>query len=123
MVGPEDGDGTLHVPHGPPRTAHSSRSTGSAKARMLFEMAAAKRKQIAKVVWIIVVILCVLGCLSQLCRCIRTDVALPYDVEWDVQPSGKRRFCDTDIPWTRCWVKVLDATERCQKKKCRKPCL
>ncbi|KAH7973832.1 hypothetical protein HPB49_005343 [Dermacentor silvarum] len=32
-----------------------------------------------------------------MCRCIRVDVALPYEVDWDRQPSGKRRFCDADI--------------------------
>ncbi|KAK8787961.1 hypothetical protein V5799_022264 [Amblyomma americanum] len=32
-----------------------------------------------------------------MCRCIRVDVALPYEVDWDKQPSGKRRFCDADI--------------------------
>ncbi|KAL1438805.1 hypothetical protein MTO96_047732 [Rhipicephalus appendiculatus] len=58
-----------------------------------------------------------------MCRCIRVDVALPYEVDWDRQPSGKRRFCDADIALTRCWVKVLDETERCQKKFCRRPCL
>ncbi|XP_064485254.1 degenerin-like protein unc-105 [Ornithodoros turicata] len=56
------------------------------------------------------------------CRCIRTDVALPYEVEWDREPSGKRRFCDADIALTRCWVKVLDEAERCQKKQCHKSC-
>ncbi|XP_075526155.1 bile acid-sensitive ion channel-like isoform X1 [Dermacentor variabilis] len=58
-----------------------------------------------------------------MCRCIRVDVALPYEVDWDRQPSGKRRFCDADIALTRCWVKVLDETDRCQKKFCRRACL
>ncbi|CAN8001339.1 unnamed protein product [Ixodes hexagonus] len=66
---------------------------------------------------------CAYNASLKLCRCIRVDVALPYEVDWDKQPSGKRRFCDSDIPLTRCWVKVLDATERCQKKYCRKACL
>ncbi|XP_018496396.1 degenerin unc-8 [Galendromus occidentalis] len=57
-----------------------------------------------------------------MCRCVRRDIALPYEVEWDKEPSGKRRFCDNDITFTRCWVRVLDEVEKCIDKHCKKQC-
>ncbi|OQR79450.1 hypothetical protein BIW11_02553 [Tropilaelaps mercedesae] len=57
-----------------------------------------------------------------MCRCVRRDIALPYEVDWDKEPSGKRRFCDQDITFTRCWVRVLDEVEKCINHFCKKEC-
>ncbi|KAH9364137.1 hypothetical protein HPB48_011916 [Haemaphysalis longicornis] len=69
MVGPEDGETTLHVPHAGRRASlPSARETNSAKARRLLELAAKQRKTIGRVLWVTVIVLCVLGCLSQVNR-------------------------------------------------------
>ncbi|XP_022704006.1 degenerin mec-4-like isoform X2 [Varroa jacobsoni] len=65
---------------------------------------------------------CAFNASLQMCHCIRRDISLPYEVDWDKQPSGKRRFCDQDITFTRCWVRVLDEVERCIDRNCKRQC-
>ncbi|XP_075729088.1 uncharacterized protein LOC142771484 isoform X2 [Rhipicephalus microplus] len=81
----DEGEATLHVP--------SARETASARARQLLDMAAKQRKLLGRVLWITVVLLCVLGCLSQVFIFLEIFWKFPTIIEVETE-----RTDDLDFP-------------------------
>ncbi|KAL1438806.1 hypothetical protein MTO96_047733 [Rhipicephalus appendiculatus] len=105
----DEGDATLHVPARRP-SMPSARETASARARQLLEMATKQRKLMGRVLWITVVLLCVLGCLSQVFIFLEIFWKFPTIIEVETE-----RTDDLDFPGvTICNNNRVRLTQLCR---------
>nr|XP_054924716.1 acid-sensing ion channel 5-like [Dermacentor andersoni] len=89
----DEGEGKLHVPPARRQSMPSGRETASARARQLLELATKQRQLLGRVLWVTVVLLCVLGCLSQVFIFLEIFWKFPTIIEVETERSD-----DLDFP-------------------------